>query len=316
MEELMPWGVGALAAVSVRAALDIASPAGSRRGEGRVHSDVLRLRALTLARRLGGWVHVPARAERVVDAWAAEAAHLAAPLVGPVARERTAARGMFYLQVAAGALLGFVVALSPWGLLVGAVAPTAVYASRAARRARETARRVEAAMPEAFQALAISLGSGHSLAQALRFVGAHAEEPLRSAFLEASLEITCGVPAHEALQELLRRLPAPGLGLVTTALAVSQRTGAPLRDLLGRAAGMVGERIELARRLEVKTAQARLSARLVTAMPVVLMGALALLSPDFRTGIASVAGALSVVVALALDAVAWLIIRKIMEVKV
>ena len=171
-------------------------------------------------------------------------------------------------------------------------------------------------MPEAFQALPISLGSGHSLAQALRFVGAHAEEPLRSAFLEASLEITCGVPAHEALQELLRRLPAPGLGLVTTALAVSQRTGAPLRDLLGRAAGMVGERIELARRLEVKTAQARLSARLVTAMPVVLMGALTLLSPDFRAGIASVAGALSVVVVLALDAVAWLIIRKIMEVKV
>ncbi|OUO64136.1 type II secretion system F family protein [Collinsella sp. An268] len=316
MEELMPWGVGALTAVSVRAALDIASPAGSRRGEGRVHSDVLRLRALALARRLGGWVHVPARVERVVDAWAAEAAHLAAPLVGPAARERTAARGTLYLQVAAGALLGFVVALSPWGLLVGAVAPAAVCASRAARRARETARRVEAAMPEAFQALAISLGSGHSLAQALRFVGAHAEEPLRSAFLEASLEITCGVPAHEALQELLRRLPAPGLGLVTTALAVSQRTGAPLRDLLGRAAGMVGERIELARRLEVKTAQARLSARLVTAMPVVLMGALTLLSPDFRAGIASVAGALSVVVALALDAVAWLIIRKIMEVKV
>lgn len=316
MEELMPWGVGALTAVSVRAALDIASPAGSRRGEGRVHSDVLRLRALALARRLGGWVHVPARVERVVDAWAAEAAHLAAPLVGPATRERTAARGALYLQVAAGALLGFVVALSPWGLLVGAVAPAAVCASRAARRARETARRVEAAMPEAFQALAISLGSGHSLAQALRFVGAHAEEPLRSAFLEASLEITCGVPAHEALQELLRRLPAPGLGLVTTALAVSQRTGAPLRDLLGRAAGMVGERIELARRLEVKTAQARLSARLVTAMPVVLMGALTLLSPDFRAGIASVAGALSVVVALALDAVAWLIIRKIMEVKV
>lgn len=316
MEELMPWGVGALTAVSVRAALDIASPAGSRRGEGRVHSDVLRLRALALARRLGGWVHVPARVERVVDAWAAEAAHLAAPFVGPATRERTAARGALYLQVAAGALLGFVVALSPWGLLVGAVAPAAVCASRAARRARETARRVEAAMPEAFQALAISLGSGHSLAQALRFVGAHAEEPLRSAFLEASLEITCGVPAHEALQELLRRLPAPGLGLVTTALAVSQRTGAPLRDLLGRAAGMVGERIELARRLEVKTAQARLSARLVTAMPVVLMGALTLLSPDFRAGIASVAGALSVVVALALDAVAWLIIRKIMEVKV
>ena len=229
---------------------------------------------------------------------------------------REAELGLLVVASAACAVAVGVAVMSPAGALAGLAVPCVMCAGRISRARRERQRALETAMPEAFGALAISLGSGHSLAQALRFVGAHAEEPLRSAFLEASLEITCGVPAHEALQELLRRLPAPGLGLVTTALAVSQRTGAPLRDLLGRAAGMVGERIELARRLEVKTAQARLSARLVTAMPVVLMGALTLLSPDFRAGIASVAGALSVVVALALDAVAWLIIRKIMEVKV
>ena len=175
---------------------------------------------------------------------------------------------------------------------------------------------LEGAMPEAFQALAISLGSGHSLAQALRFVGNHAQEPVRSEFLQASLEISCGLSATDALNGLLERLPAPGMDLVSSALVVSQRTGAPLKDLLANAASMVGERIELARRLEVKTAQARLSARLVGVMPVAMMAALTLLSSDYRAGAASPGGALAIAVAMALDVCAWLLIRRIMEVRV
>ena len=43
---------------------------------------------------------------------------------------------------------------------------------------------------------------------------------------------------------------------------------------------------------------------------------LALLSTDFRAGLATTMGALSIVVALALNACAWAVIRKIMHVEV
>lgn len=310
MAELMPWIVGALIGAAVWLALreDVGAP-------GATPFEFAAMRSVAAARRIGACLPLPACAEGRCDRMAAEAARALRPLVGGASEDRMVARGILVVASALGAASGAVIAWSPMGLLLGAAVPVAVCAGRASQRERDRRREVECAMPEAFQALAISLGSGHSLAQALRFVGNHAREPVRGELLETSLEIACGIPAAEALDDLLGRLPAPGLELVATALAVSQRTGAPLGDLLARAAAMVGERMELARRLEVKTAQARLSARLVTAMPLVLMGALALLSPDFRAGMTSPGGAASVGVALLLDAVAWLIIRRIMEVR-
>ena len=93
--------------------------------------------------------------------------------------------------------------------------------------------------------------------------------------------IDCGISATDALDDLLVRIDAPGLSLVTLALKVSQRTGAPLADLLSEASSMVGERIELKRRLDVKTSQARMSAHMVAAMPAGMCAVLALLSADF-----------------------------------
>lgn len=181
-------------------------------------------------------------------------------------------------------------------------------------RLRAQTAQVEAEMPEAFGSLAVSLASGLSLPQAMRYVGGHAPEPVQGEFLRASALMSCGVSAQEALDELAGRLRAPGLGLVTLALKVSQRTGAPLAGLLSEAAGLVGDRIELARRLDVKTAQVRMSARLVAGMPVVMVVFLTLCSEDFRVGVATVPGLLSVLCALLLNAVAWAIIRSIMKV--
>lgn len=180
-------------------------------------------------------------------------------------------------------------------------------------RARQT--RIEASMPEAFGALAISLGSGLSLAQAMRYVGGHSDEPIRTEFLRVSSAISCGVPTGEALDELIERLRAPGLELVALALKVSRITGAPLSGLLAEAAQMAGERIELARRLDVKTSQARMSARMVACMPVGMVGFLTLFSGDFRAGVAMAPGMFSIVLALMLNAIAWAIIRRIMRVR-
>lgn len=181
-------------------------------------------------------------------------------------------------------------------------------------RKRAERARIERAMPESFSALAVSLGSGLSLAQAMQYVGGRAEEPVRTEFLHASALMTCGISAVDALDELVDRLRAPGLDLVVLALKVSRRTGAPLGGLLADASHLVGERIELARRLEVKTAQVRMSARLVAGMPVLMAGALSLLSADFRAGVFTFPGACSLAIAFSLNVMAWSIIRAIMRV--
>ena len=89
-----------------------------------------------------------------------------------------------------------------------------------------------------------------------------------------------------------------------------------LLKLLREAAQLCHERLELKRMLDVKTSQARMSARLVAGMPAAMIVFLTLLSTDFRAGLATTVGALSIVVALALNVGAWMVIRKIMRVEV
>lgn len=228
--------------------------------------------------------------------------------------EDDAARLAFLLLSSGVACVALtVVSLSPLGFFLGLAAPFAAAAVRDAFDRRRERHDAEEAMPEAFTALSMSLASGHSLAQGMRFVGAHAQEPVHTEFLRVAAAIECGISATDALDDLLARVDAPGLSLVTLALKVSQRTGAPLAGLLSEAASMVGERIELKRRLDVKTSQARMSAHMVAAMPAGMCAVLALLSADFRRGLATPAGAGAVVLGLALNVVALVVIRRIMR---
>ena len=230
--------------------------------------------------------------------------------------EDDAARLAFLLLSSGACCIALtMVSLSPVGFVLGLVAPLGVGAARDTFDRRREQHDVEEAMPEAFTALSMSLASGHSLAQGMRFVGAHAQEPVHTEFLRVAAAIDCGISATDALDDLLVRIDAPGLSLVTLALKVSQRTGAPLADLLSEASSMVGERIELKRRLDVKTSQARMSAHMVSAMPAGMCAVLALLSADFRRGLATPAGAGAVVLGLALNAVALVVIRRIMRVE-
>lgn len=274
--------------------------------------EVLMLGAHLIGRALHDWGVVPGRLQALMD----EACDLqlpAAKIVGETCKEETI--GLFMMASVGSGIAAFVLVGSVPGAVLGCCVPAALLvAGVSAERCRRRAR-VEEAMPEAFGALAVSLGSGLSLSQAMRYVGSHAEEPVRTAFMRVAFSITCGIPAAEALDAMIARLQAPGLELVTLALKVSQRTGAPLKGLLADASKLVGERIELSRWLDVKTSQARMSARLVAGMPVAMIAFLSLLSNDFQKGLATIPGMASIAVALTMNAVAWVAIRKIMRVR-
>ena len=229
-------------------------------------------------------------------------------------RGREARLGCAVLALALAALLGAVLVGSWVGAIAGSAACALWMASRASKARSREAELLEEAMPEVFRMLSTALGSGSSLAQAVRYVGDNAEGAVSSAFSRAAFSMDCGVPVADALDEVRDRLRAPGLDLVVSALKISQRTGAPLKGLLDEASGIVSSRMELRRSLDVKTSQARLSARVVALMPIAMTGFLALVSGDFQRGLSTVPGMCSVAVALALDAVAWFAIRRIMEV--
>lgn len=167
-------------------------------------------------------------------------------------------------------------------------------------------------VPQVFRLLSGALTSGQTLTQAISYVGKRGKGQVSQAFAHAALEIQCGAQAGVVLDEVTQTIDAPSLKLLSCVLQISQRTGAPLAELLENGAQLVEEQGNLKQLLNTKTAQVRFSAQVVMTLPVLLVGLLALISPDFRTGIFSPIGFASLLVAALLDGIALVAMKRIM----
>lgn len=275
------------------------------------------LRRLRAGRRLRGLLRIaaqtpPVRALARRESWVRTSREVGTRMGLTEATDEEAVSLLLALALIAAVLLS-VVSRSPIGAVVALVA--LVVGVPAADAARERRRKAELArsMPSVFRTLSMALASGETLAQAVEYLGSHERGPAADAFARASLRLRCGASAQEALASLTDELDAPGVGLLTTALLISQRTGSPLRSLFDRAAALVERQGELERLLSVKTAQVRLSVRVVSALPPILVGTLSLISPDFQHGVMTPVGLGCILVAAVLDAVAVLSIRALMK---
>lgn len=210
------------------------------------------------------------------------------------------------------AILGLLSA-SPLGLLVGLAAVAVGVPVWASARAHADHDALVAEMPGVFRTLSTALGSGQTLSQAIEYVGAHEEGLAGQAFSRVGMRMRCGESCEEALGHLAEELDAPGVDLLTTALVISQRTGSPLKALFQSSAALVERQGDFERSLSVKTAQVRLSVRIVCLLPAILVGALSIISPDFRSGLATLPGMGSIILALFMDAAALLIIHQLLK---
>ena len=244
---------------------------------------------------------VGARMVREARSWP----HLAA-----LGREEAAAAlraGLALAACASGVLF-----LTPLAGLVVGGALCALVVARDEARQRGKRREVLAEMPGVYRTLAVAMSSGQTLAQAVDYVGAHERGPAADVFARMSLRLRCGVATEDAVSSLAEELDVPGARLLATALVISHRTGSPLRDLLLRSARIAERQGEFERMLVVKTAQVRLSVRIVCLLPVAMVGLLTLMSPDFQQGLLTPSGVGCVCAAMMLDALALFLIRRMM----
>lgn len=225
---------------------------------------------------------------------------------------REAAAVQLVLMIAACSLGGFV-AQSLLGCAVLALAIVVGMQTRGNARRRSVRMELAHGMPGVLRTLATAMGSGHTLVQAMEYVGLHERGLVAEPFARTSLRLRCGMSVEAALSALEKELEAPGVDLLVTALAISQRTGSPLRELFQRSALLVEEHEERERLLAVKTAQVRLSVRIVCCLPPLMVCVLSLISPDFQQGLFTTPGMVCIVLAAAMDGVALLVIRRILE---
>lgn len=127
-------------------------------------------------------------------------------------------------------------------------------------------RLLEAALPEALEAVARSLRSGASLRQAVEEAGA-APGSVGHDLRAVAREVAAGVPLATALDGWGRRRPLPGVRLAVSALGLGAETGGAHARALDGVAATLRARAGVAGEVRALSAQARLSAVVIVLAP-------------------------------------------------
>jgi tight adherence protein B len=154
------------------------------------------------------------------------------------------------------------------GVLIGLVLGLLLPAMALRFMARRRGRKFEANLPDVLMLVATSLSSGFSLPQALDAVTRDAAEPARKEFGRAMAETRIGLDVADALDHMSVRMDSENMRWATMAIRIQRQVGGNLADTLRTTAKTLRERESLKRQVRALSAEGRLSAYILIALPV------------------------------------------------
>jgi len=172
-------------------------------------------------------------------------------------------------------------------------------------------------LPDMLLALAGALRAGAGVHAALRQIANEAPAPLSQEFGLLYRQQRLGVSFEQSLDQLHLRMPTDSTGLFVSALQIAGRSGGSLAEALERIAETLQARLQIQSRIRALTAQGKMQAWVMAALPFVLMLALCFLDADsMRMMWSSPAGWLVLLILFLLEALGLWLILKIVNIDV
>ncbi|MBK5248664.1 MAG: type II secretion system F family protein, partial [Actinomycetales bacterium] len=181
--------------------------------------------------------------------------------------------------LAAGAL-GLVLVGPLVGLLLAAVVPFVAKIGvgvLAGRRQSAFADQLD----DSLQLMASSLRAGHSLLQAMASVSREAEEPTSVEFSRIINETRVGRELGAALDDTAERMDSEDFVWVTQAIAINREVGGNLAEVLDGVGHTIRERNQIRRQVKALSAEGKLSAYVLIALPFGITAFLAVSNPEY-----------------------------------
>lgn len=188
-----------------------------------------------------------------------------------------------------GAVVGGVIAMLagfPWWFTLFTTALgtlTPVLLISVFRRRRE--RQIETQMPEALDMLISALRAGLSLQAGLQFVGHEVPAPVGPEFGRVYDEQRLGVDMRQALLGFQERLGTVDARMVVLALLIQRETGGNLVEVLSNIASVIRERIKFRDHVAVLTAESKVSAYMLSLLPVLLFLGVRVSTPEYTAAL-------------------------------
>jgi tight adherence protein B len=181
--------------------------------------------------------------------------------------------GAFVATVALVALVAGLVGLligGPLVALTGAVVLCLAVRFYVRRRKSKRQTAFSDQLPDVLQLIVTALRSGYGITQAVESVAEEAEEPARSEFGQVLIEARLGRDLTEAMRALAQRMESKDLEWVVSAIDINRDTGGNLSEILNTVSTTIRDRQRMARHVRTLTAEGRMSARILTLLPVLM----------------------------------------------
>lgn len=141
----------------------------------------------------------------------------------------------------------------------------------------------EEGLPDALEAMCRALRAGHPFNETLRLVADEHKGPVAHEFGLTFADINYGNDVRRAMLGLLERIPSMTVMMLVTSILIHRETGGNLTEVLERLSSLIRGRFRFQRKIKTMSAEGRMSAWVLIAIPFLLAVALIITSPDYLT---------------------------------
>ena len=123
--------------------------------------------------------------------------------------------------------------------------------------------------------------AGLPINDCLQMIASEAREPVASEFQLLVESQRVGIPLDQGLERMTQRMPIPEVNFFSIVLAIQKQSGGNLAEVLGNLSRVLRDRKKMKAKIRALSQEAKSSAAIIGALPVVIMIFMYLSSPDY-----------------------------------
>lgn len=154
------------------------------------------------------------------------------------------------------------------------------------RLAQRRHKRMEEQFPIAIDIFTRSLRAGHPIASAIFLITEEMGDPIGSEFGLVSDEVSYGADLVDALHAMAERWNLEDMRMFVVSVSVQSETGGNLAEILENLSAVIRARASMYMKVRALSSEGRMSAWMLTALPVLTLLSMVLVAPGFYLGVA------------------------------
>lgn len=197
-------------------------------------------------------------------------------------------------------------------LIIGFIIPPLLVS----RSKRQRIQKFDKQLAESIVVISNSIRAGFTFQQAMESISKEMPNPLAVEFARTLWEVKLGSSIEHAMERMALRMKSKDLDLVVSSVLIQRKTGGNLSEVLNNIAITIRDRQRIKGEVRVLTASGRVSGIIIGLLPIFILGILMIINPTYiQEFLSTTVGIVMMICALFLEVIGFLVIRKIVDIK-